>query len=217
MQNLNILIADDHTIIRKGIKSLLDSEFSITNVFETESCKKIMDLLEARPFTHLILDMQLLDGNIMGYLQEIRSKFPSIQILIYSMSPEEIFGRRMLQLGADSYLSKQSPESEIIKALSLFLTNKKYISTSLQEQLDKDKKNRSREGMFNPLNELSDRETLVLAYLLKGEGVKEISNRLDVKPNTVATFKARLFNKLGVTNVIDLRNIAHLYNFQGGK
>lgn len=215
MTKHRILIADDHTIVRKGVKFLLETEFDVENVMEAESCLKTMELLHEFTFSHLILDMQLQDGNIMAYLPEIRKEFPEIPILIYSMSPEEIFARRAIQMGATSYLNKTSPESELIKALGLFLKKRKYTSSTLKDIIERD--NNQDNDDFNPLNTLSDRETVVLAYLLEGLGVKQIAIKLSVKPNTVATFKARVFEKLGVTNLIELRDMAYLYNFSGLK
>jgi DNA-binding NarL/FixJ family response regulator len=206
-----VLIADDHVIIRRGLIFLIESNFGKLKIEETDSVKGLLELIGQKPFTHLILDMQLVDANIMEVFPQLRKDYPSAQMLIYTMSPEEIFGKRLLNLGADGFLSKQSHEKEILKALSLFFNNQRYISSNLQKsallasQTEQEK---------NPFLNLSDRETIVLNYLLKGEGVKEIAARLNVKVNTVATFKARLFDKLGVSNLMDMRNMASLYNFQ---
>jgi two-component system invasion response regulator UvrY len=128
------------------------------------------------------------------------------------MSPEEIFGKRMMQMGAHGFLNKQSSEQEVIRALDLFFRGRKYASQQLMDQLNDEQ---SKKGEIkNPFLQLSDRETEVLIHLLKGESVKEIANHFNIKSNTVATFKARLFDKIGVSNLIDLQNMARLYNFQ---
>ena len=207
-----ILIADDHVIIRRGMKFLLDNHFGKYPVVETESTAGLMQLMKEQSFTHLILDMQLADKNVMEVFPLLVKEYPMVHILIYTMSPEEIFGRRMIQLGALGFLSKQSPEEEVMHALNLFFMGKKYISPQLQDYMNDDRTPDHKS--INPIEQLSDRETLVLTYLLKGEGVKEIAGRLDVKANTVATFKARLFDKLGVSNLIDLRNVTEIYNFK---
>ena len=206
-----ILLADDHVIIRRGLKVLLDTNFVESRIEECDSVKDLMQLIETHPFTHLILDLQLIDGNVMDVIQDIKKKFKKLPILIYSMSSEEIFGTRTLQFGADSFLSKQSNEEEVIKALNLFLNGKQYISQELQDflanQLNKKTKTQ------NPFMDLSDREILVLNYLLSGETVKDISTRLDLKATTVATYKARIFDKLNVTNILELGNMAKLYRY----
>ena len=174
--------------------------------------KGIIDIMAKQKMTHLILDMQMQDGNIIEIFSQIKTLYPEVYTIIYTMSAEEIFGKRMLQLGADGFISKLSTEQEVIKAFGLFLNGKKYISAKLQEQLSNEHLNKS--FTENPIEKLSDREIIVLNYLLKGEGVKSIAGQLNIKINTVATFKARLFNKLGVSNIIDLRNLTELYNYQ---
>ena len=118
----------------------------------------------------------------------------------------------MIQLGADSFLSKQSTEEEVLHALDLFFKGKKYLSKQLDEMLTNE--SQQKVNSDNPIKQLSDREVQVLSYLLKGEGVSDIATRLNVKPNTVGTFKARIFDKLGVSNLFDLRTLADLYAFQ---
>jgi len=210
----SILIADDHAIIRRGLRFLIESHFGEMVIYETESTTGILTNLEKFQITHLILDMQLQDGNAMEIFNEIRNRYPLLRILVYTMNPEDLFGKRMLQFGADGFLNKQSTEAEVIHALELFFRGKKYISESLQDQIDHEmmKKNVNN----NPFLQLSDRETEVLIYLLKGSTVKEIAGHLDLKSNTVATFKARLFDKIGVSNLIDLQNMARMYHFQTG-
>lgn len=211
MQAPIILLADDHAIIRRGIKFLIDAHFGKFEVIETETAKSILSLTKEHKPTHLILDMQLQDGNVMEIFQELRKQYPEVLIMIYTMSPEEIFGKRMIQLGANSFLSKQSSEQEMVHALDLFFRGKKYISQNLSDLLVNEQLKKA--NPENPIKQLSDRETQVLSYLLKGDGLKEIALKLNVKPNTIATFKARLFDKLGVSNIIDLRNVADIYEF----
>ncbi|HRH02881.1 MAG TPA: response regulator transcription factor [Bacteroidia bacterium] len=207
-----ILIADDHVIIRRGLVFLLDSNFGQFEIVEAESTREIFPLLKKHAFTHLILDMQLQDGNVMEIFGELRKEYSSIKILIYTMSPEDIFGRRMIQMGADGFLSKLSPEPDVINALRMFLDGKKYISSNLNDIIETHKNPKTR-LQKSPFEQLSTRETAVLIRLLKGQGVKEISRELDIKSSTAATFKARLFDKLGVSNIIDLQSLAQMYNF----
>lgn len=207
-----VLIADDHVIIRRGLKFLLNSHFGELPIQETETTQGLLKLMGEHTFTHLILDMQLQDGNVMEVFSDLRKKYPDVQILIYTMSPEEVFGKRMLHLGANSFLNKQSNEPEVIRALHLFFKNKKYVSPQLQDMLSNEQ---SKKGDHtNPFLHLSDRETEVLMHLLKGAAVKDIAQHFDVKSNTIATFKARIFDKIGVSNIIDLQNAARIYNFQ---
>ena len=206
--DISLLIADDHVIIRRGLKFLLETHFGKFNIVETDSSKGILSSLAKHQFTHLILDMQLADGNLLEIFQEIKQQNPHLPILIYSMSPEDIFAKRLNNLGASGYLNKQSSEEEVVKAMELFFTGRKYVSQKyfdLQHSAAKGKSD-------NPFSNLSERETEVLLLLLKGKSVKEIASYFDLKSNTVATFKARIFDKIGVNNLMDLQNSARAYN-----
>ncbi|HCI59004.1 MAG TPA: DNA-binding response regulator, partial [Bacteroidetes bacterium] len=125
--DISLLIADDHVIIRRGLKFLLETHFGKFNIVETDSSKGILSSLAKHQFTHLILDMQLADGNLLEIFQEIKQQNPHLPILIYSMSPEDIFAKRLNNLGASGYLNKQSSEEEVVKAMELFFTGRKYV------------------------------------------------------------------------------------------
>lgn len=213
MTNPRILIADDHSIIRVGMKFILESQFINFTVDEVENCRELNMRLEEQPYTHLILDLQLQDCNVMNIFSDLKSRFPELLILIYSMSPEEIFGKRLMQMGATGFLSKQSDENEVIKALNLFLLGRTFTSDKLKQQLLQES-GRTGES-HHPFDDLSERELAVLNNLLSGKGVKEIASQLNIKSTTVATYKARIFDKIGVNNLIELQNIARIYHFQG--
>src|SRR5690349_16709502 len=133
MHRLTILLADDHVIIRRGLKFVLDAHFSGNVVVETDTVKDMLKLLQKHEFSHLILDMQLQDANILEVFHRVKQLQPRASVLVYTMSQEETFGRRMMQLGADGFLSKQSSEEEMIRALRLFFSGRKYVSSALQD------------------------------------------------------------------------------------
>lgn len=211
---IHILIADDHAIIRRGLRVLIDTHFSNYRISECDSIRTLLSAMESESFTHLILDMQMQDGNTLEIMNKIKALYPSLAVLIYTMSAEEIFGIRMMQFNISGFLSKQSPETEVVYALTNFFSGKKYISTELSDLMNgfQLKKNR----LDNPIQTLSERELAVFNHLLKGAPVKEISIRLDLKATTVATYKARIFDKLGISNIIELKNLAELYQHQTG-
>ncbi len=209
--NKLILLADDHVIIRRGLKVILDNYFEQEVLIEADSTKEILSKLAEFEVTHMILDMQLIGSNVIDILPELVKNYPHIPILIYTMSSEEIFGARLLQMGARGFLSKQTEETEVVRALELFFQGQTYISNALQDILS-DKKFATK---INPLLSLSERELSVMNHLLKGKSVKEIAISLDLKATTIATYKARIFQKTGVDNIIDLRNITDLYNAKG--
>jgi two-component system, NarL family, invasion response regulator UvrY len=211
LSSIRLLIVDDHVIIRRGLKFILDSNFGIQEIHETDSCLDLKRLLKQTRFTHIILDMQLNDGNVMEILSDILREHSDVSILIYTMSPEEIFGARLINMGISGFLNKQVPESEVVNALNTFFSGQQYMSNDLRELLGNRKSSDKSSGIYK---DLSERELMVVQYLLKGLGIKEISHKLNIKSSTVATFKARIFNKLGVSNVIELKNIAELYSFR---
>jgi DNA-binding NarL/FixJ family response regulator len=207
-QNKLILLADDHVIIRRGIKMILGEYFWREKTIETDSVKGIERLLKENVVTHMILDMQLTDGNILDILPEVRVRYPEIPILIYTMSSEEVFGARMINMGVSGFLSKQSNEKEAIKALDFFFRGKPYISEKLTDIITAGKNVKPE----NPIQLLSSRELIVLNKLLLGQSIKEISVGLDLKANTVCTYKSRIFEKLQVDNMMDLKNKCDLYH-----
>ena len=171
MNTPEVLLVDDHAIIRRGMKFILDSNFGGCHVDEAEDCKGLLEKLSRKHYTHLILDLQLPDCNVINVFSSICRQHPNLLILIYTMSPEETFGKRLLQMGAMGFLSKQSNEEEVIKALNLFLLGRKYISSKIQEILLRE--TQKTDAMQNPFEVLSDREMAVVNSLLMGMGVKE--------------------------------------------
>lgn len=205
-----ILLADDHVIIRRGIKMIFDQYFWREKIIETDSAKEIITLLNENPVTHMILDMQLSDTNIIDVLPQIMEQHPDIPIFVYTMSSEEVYGIRMFKMGIQGFLSKQSDEKEAVKALDLFFQGKQYISENLRDLMNEQKPSSAE----NPILSLSARELSVLNGLLNGGSIKEISDTLSVKYKTVGTYKARIFEKLQVRNMIELRNKCDVYQYK---
>ncbi len=210
MSSPHILIADDHAVIRTGMKYLLARHFKDVVTAEADACSTLMSCLEKESFTHLILDMQLGDCNSLERIPEILSSYPNMLVMVYTMSPEAIYGKRLLQMGVLSFLSKEEEEETLITALTLFLEGRPYISETLRSVMEQEQ-GRSRHSA-NPFDDLSEREMAVLRFMLQGLRVKEIVNRLDLKMSTVATYKVRIFEKLNVNNVADMHRLADVYH-----
>jgi DNA-binding NarL/FixJ family response regulator len=124
------------------------------------------------------------------------------------MSSEEIYGRKYLQLGVHGFITKDAPPSELRKAIVTILDDKRYISTQLQEQLNKEIIGGQ---PFNPFEKLSSRELQVTMHLVEGRSVSQIASLLSVHTSTIGTHKSRIMNKLGVDNLIDLNRMARLF------
>ena len=200
-ESVKLLVVDDHVIIRRGLKFFLESNFGIRSFHEADSCIAVREMALAFEITHIILDLQLNDGNSVEIISDLLEQNPSLNILVYTMSPEEVFKSRLLKMGVVGFLNKQADEQSVIQTMSDFFSNKLISKSSSNESNSNN----------DPFDVLSERELTVLTYLLKGEGIKEISGRLNLKSSTIATFKARIFNKLSINNIIDLKNLVELY------
>lgn len=201
-----VLIADDHVVIRTGIKMMISKHVGNYTLLEADSLSGILDVLKLYPVTHMILDLELKDGNLIDIMPVLAKEYKLIPMLIYTMSPEELFGARLLQLGASGYLSKASDVHAVIQAFRLLFKGETYISDALRTTLEQ-KKTR----FDDPLKSLSKREMSVLLRLMKGSTLKGIAEELNIQTPTVATYKARVFEKLGVINLMDLRNAVEVY------
>ena len=196
-----ILIADDHSIIRKGLKLYIQFDLGYADIHEVSTCHELMNELVRKKYTHLVLDIILSDGSTLEVIPNIRRVFPDLHILVFSMQPEEIYGEALKQYDIKHYLSKSSGEEQIIRRLRIFLQNESPLG--------------ARPGIAhhtNPFTNLSPRELEILHYVLKGAGTKEISELLNLRMNTVSTLKNRIYEKTNVGNVKELLELAHLYN-----
>lgn len=204
-----ILIADDHSIVSRGLHYLITLNFPNSQITEVASLGELMKTLPTNDFSHLILDLNLDDGNSIDILPQIIEANPDLLILIHTMASEEVFGKKLLQYNVSGFLSKKSTEGEILNALKVFLQGGIYISKKLRKSLD----NRDKEGETkNLFNELSINELKVLSLILKGSRMKEIAGDLNVTQQTIATYKTRIFKKLGTSNIFEIQKLAELHS-----
>lgn len=196
-----ILIADDHSVIRKGLKLYLQLNLGFNNIQEVATCNDLMKELVKKKYTHLILDMILSDGNTLEVIPNIRRVYPHLQIMVFSMQPAEIYGEALKQYGIEYYLSKSVGEEEILRLLTRFTNNETAVQHSSILQ-----------NNGNPFSLLAPRELEILHYVLKGIGTKDISETLNLKMSTISTIKNRIFEKTNAGNIKELIELATLYN-----
>lgn len=208
-----VLLSDDHSIIRRGLKYIFATHFNEYMVDEVQSISDTYSYLKKHNPQFAIFDLQLSDGNMTEALPAITALYPNLDILIYSMSSENIYAKRLLQLGAKGYLNKDADEEEVIRALYVFLSGQSYISNSLNNLLLNDLRNSKNKNLPNPFSCLSNREVEVTHQLLSGKSIKKIGEQMNLHPNTVITYKNRVMEKLSVHNILDLNNLARLYQF----
>jgi two-component system, NarL family, invasion response regulator UvrY len=209
-----ILICDDHSIIRRGLKFILSNHFPEYEIKEVHSIKDTLTSIKNNKPNFAILDLQLSDGNMIEALPNIIGLYPKLDILIFSMSAEEIYAKRILQMGTKGFLHKNADEEEVLRALTIFLSGQNYISQKLNDIMINDLRGNSGKINENPFANLSMREVEVTRHLLEGDNIKDISQRMDLHANTVVTYKHRLFDKLSIRTLVDLGNLARIYNFK---
>ena len=203
------LLVDDHMVVRSGIKILLSEIYGPAEIHEAINGETALAKLKAKKFDLTILDIQMPNTDTLGLMDFIHNTYPDAKVLMFSMSAENIYAKRFMKAGAFGFISKDAPLEEITKAINLILSGKKYISETLAERLAEDSYS-GKSG--NPFNVLSPREFEIVTLLLDGKTVTDISHTLNIQTSTVGTHKARLFDKLGVTNILGLKELATMYN-----
>lgn len=209
---IKILVADDHAIVRYGTMQLIKQSLPSASVSDAENLDQIIKHLNEDVFDLLILDINIPGGNSLQMLDVIRLRQPSIRILIFSGYDEQLYAVRYLQSGADGYLHKNSSENELKTAIKLILNGEKYISNSIKEHLIKGLDENKSIIADNPLKNLSNRELEVLQSLVSGLSLAEIGIRLNLGISTVSTYKQRIFEKLRISNMVELIEKVRLYN-----
>ncbi len=195
-----ILIADDHSMIRPGLKLHMQLTLGFTDIHEVATCNELMNELVKNKYTHLVLDIILSDGSTLEVIPNIRRVYPDLHILVFSMQPAEIYGEALKQYGINYYMSKSVGEEEMIQILYKFMHNETPVRKSNIQHQD------------NPFKTLAPRELEILHYVLKGIGTKEIADSLNLKMNTISTIKTRIFEKTNAGNIKELMELATLYN-----
>jgi DNA-binding NarL/FixJ family response regulator len=205
----SILLVDDHEIVFSGIDLLLSVEnrkCDLTHVIDGAECEKI---LKVKTFDLIILDVNIPNTDSIRLLTTVLNTYPKQKILVYSMSSEELYAKRLLQLGAMGYISKNSSNKEFLKAIDTVLNGQKYISEFLKNLITNEIINNKKSG--NVFDRLSTREFEVMNLFLKGNGSKEVANFTQLHSSTVGTYKIKIFEKLGVSNFLELQELAKLY------
>ena len=209
---IKFLVADDHSIVRYGTMELIKQKFPGSLISETDSLDGVIQHFSKNLYDLLILDINLPGGNSLQMLDAVRLRQPSVKVLIFSGYDEQLYAVRYLRSGADGYLHKNSPESELGKAITLVLNNEKYISNSIKQHLiDGLDLNKSNSGI-NPLRNLSNREMEVLQSLVMGMSLAEIGLKLNLGISTVSTYKQRIFEKMNISNMVQLIEKVQVYN-----
>ena len=197
---MNILICDDHTIIREGLRQILQKLPDVVNIKEAGSAKEAFVQLNDETFDIVLLDITLPDKNGLDTLQSIKAKYPSVKVLIVSMHPYEQYAIRALKLGASGYLRKDTSPNELLSAIRKIANGGIYVSESLAENMAMQLNN----GNLLKHEILSNREFEIMLRLSNGTSLQEIGDELFISNKTVSTYRSRLMKKMGFTKNTDL-------------
>lgn len=207
---IHILIADDHFVVKSGLKLLLNSYYPDYKITFASHFKEILERLNEQTYNLLILDAAFPEGNSLTVIDKIFVIQPHLKVLLYTGLEENIYASKFFSLGVKGYLSKMAAEEEILSAVRQVLQGGIYMSKDLKETLlDGFVKHNP---VVNPFEKLSQREFEIMILMVKGGGNLEISNKLDIKPSTISTYKNRLFEKLGVNNLSELIALYKLHH-----
>jgi DNA-binding NarL/FixJ family response regulator len=204
----NIILVDDHLFLREGLKKILHDESDMKVIGEAFDCNSLFELLKKGEPDIIILDITLPGKNGIDILKDLKQRKVSSKVLILSMHPEDRFAIRSFKAGALGYLTKESAPEELVKAIRIMLTGRKYVTKHLQEKLvnflldnntDPDK----------PMHEaLSDREYEVFIKLALGKKVSQIADGMTLSVHTVNTYRARILEKMNMHTNSDLTHYA---------
>ncbi|MBE2230260.1 MAG: response regulator transcription factor [Chitinophagaceae bacterium] len=203
---IRILIADDHAIVRRGLKQLLLEQYPFAQIAEASNVEELVNaVVEQKEWDVVICDMNMPGRSGLDAIMQIKEIAPAVPVLIMSMYPEDQYALRVLKSGASGYLTKETIHDEIGKAIELVTKGKRYITHSLAEKLAES----VNQDSGKPLHEvLSDREFDVFKLLASGKSVSEIAHQLSLSSTTVSTYRSRIMEKMKMKSNAELARYA---------
>jgi two-component system invasion response regulator UvrY len=201
----NILIADDHEVVRKGLIQILTKSVPGISVDEAVSGQEALARVQKTNYALVLLDISMPGRGGLEVLKEIRSRHPGVPVLILSMHPEEEYAVRALRSGASGYVTKDSASEELVAAVRKVLAGGRYVSASLAENLARDLESSSDRL---PHEALSDREYQVMRMIASGKTVKETAEELSLSVKTISTYRARVLEKMQLRNNAEIARYA---------
>lgn len=200
---IKIIIADDHAIVRKGLRQILEETMEMIVTGEAENGFELLEKLRQGVFDVVILDITMPGKNGLDTLKDIKAEFPKLPVLVLSVHSEDQYAIRTLRSGAAGYINKKSAPEELIQAIRIVSTGRKYISPSVADALVT---NLTPSADKPPHELLSDREYQVMCMIASGKSVSTISKDLCLSVKTISTFRAHILRKM---NMKDNAEITH--------
>jgi two-component system, NarL family, invasion response regulator UvrY len=198
---LRILLADDHAVVRQGVKQILSNSIEKVIFGEAGSGRELRELINNESWDIVVLDLSMPESNGTELLKQIKHERPNLPVLILSMFPEDQYALRTIKAGAAGYLNKESAPEELVQAIHRILQGGEYVSTTLAEQLI----HYARHEEDMPAHKyLSDREYQVLCMIASGKEIREIADELSLSVKTISTYRARLLAKMNMRTNAEL-------------
>ena len=201
-----VLIADDHEVVRRGLKDLLADEFKDLKVGEARDSREVLAAADKQGWDVVLLDINMPGRSGLETLEDLKRLHPKLPVLMLSAFPEEDYALRSLKLGASGYLTKQSASEELLAAIKKALAGGKYVTASLAEKMASSLGGKAPPG--EPHEGLSNRELQVLRLIASGRTIKEVASELSLSEKTVGTYRARLSEKMGLSTNVELTRYA---------
>ena len=199
--SIKVLVADDHEIVRQGLKTIISEHSDLSIAGEAENGNQVLKIVKKTKVDVVLLDFDMPEKNGLDTLVELKALYPKLPVMILSIFPEDHYGTRFLKAGASGYLQKSSATDQLIDAIRKVFNGGKYISSALTDKLvtglNKDKEQFLHES-------LTDREFQVFRLLSTGKKLKEIADELCLSINTISTYRSRILQKMDLKNNADI-------------
>ncbi len=202
---MRILIADDHAVVRRGLRQILAEAFKRATFGEASNSQEALDCVWKDPWDIVILDLTMPGRSGLEVLKEIKRARPNLPVLILSMHPEDQFAVRLLKAGASGYMTKESAADELVGAVNKAVAGGRYVSLPLAEKLAS---LLVHDVNAAPHENLSDREFMILTMIASGKPVSAIAHELSLSVKTVSTYRARMLEKMNMSNNSELVHYA---------
>lgn len=200
-EKIHVLIADDHAIVRQGLKQILSETDDLVIAGEADDGVDALTLARQQHWDVFLLDVSMPNRNGIDTLKQLKKEFPRLPVLILSMHPEEQYAVRALKAGASGYLTKQSAPEQLVTAIRLVSQGKKYLSPAVALQLAEAISDHTEKS---PHERITDREYQVLVLIASGKTLTAIADSLNLGVATVSTYRARLLEKMGLKSTAEL-------------
>ncbi len=202
---IRVLIADDHTIVRHGLRQILSSEQDMAVSAEAQNGQEVLDIVRRERVDVVVLDISMPGRNGLETLKELKRHHPGIAVIVLSMHPKDQYAVRVIKAGASGYITKESAPSELVVAIRKACRGEKYIDPEIAEVLANYIEHG---GTEDPHTRLSDREYEVLCHIASGKGLTDISQEMNLSVKTISTYRTRIIEKTGLSSNAEITRYA---------